>query len=114
MVLFGRGVTKHVFANVRSDILSRRCHDVQASSETWLRQLRCRFVRQRVKLSRPAIATVEASLPMGRIIMARDARSLPPTVSLTLASALWGIATVISKSILASVPPITFLVIQLV
>jgi drug/metabolite transporter (DMT)-like permease len=46
--------------------------------------------------------------------MARDARSLPPTVSLTLASALWGIATVISKSILASVPPITFLVIQLV
>jgi drug/metabolite transporter (DMT)-like permease len=46
-------------------------------------------------------------------IMARYPRSLPPTVSLTLASALWGIATVISKSILASVPPITFLVIQL-
>ncbi|HET7211548.1 MAG TPA: DMT family transporter [Methyloceanibacter sp.] len=40
--------------------------------------------------------------------------SIPPAVSLSLACALWGIATVISKAILASVPPITFLVIQLV
>jgi drug/metabolite transporter (DMT)-like permease len=50
---------------------------------------------------------------MWRTIVARHARSIPPTVSLTLASALWGIATVISKAVLASVPPITFLVIQL-
>lgn len=46
--------------------------------------------------------------------MARYARSLTPGVSLILASALWGIATVISKAVLASVPPITFLFIQLV
>ena len=46
--------------------------------------------------------------------MARYARSIPPAVSLSLAAALWGIATVISKAILASVPPITFLVVQLV
>jgi drug/metabolite transporter (DMT)-like permease len=45
--------------------------------------------------------------------VARYAPSIPPTVSLTLASALWGVATVISKAVLASVPPITFLVIQL-
>ena len=45
--------------------------------------------------------------------MARYARGIPPIVSLTLAAALWGIATVISKALLASVPPITFLVIQL-
>ena len=46
--------------------------------------------------------------------MARHARSIPSAVSLSLASALWGIATVLSKAILASVPPITFLFIQLV
>ena len=46
--------------------------------------------------------------------MARSTRSIPPAVSLSLASALWGIATVISKAVLASVPPITFLVIQLI
>ena len=46
--------------------------------------------------------------------MARHARDIPPAVSLSLACALWGIATVISKAILASVAPITFLVIQLV
>jgi drug/metabolite transporter (DMT)-like permease len=51
---------------------------------------------------------------MWRTIMARAARSIPPAVSLTLACALWGIATVISKAILASVPPLTFLVVQLV
>jgi drug/metabolite transporter (DMT)-like permease len=50
---------------------------------------------------------------MWRTIVARYARDIPPIVSLTLASALWGIATVISKAVLASVPPITFLVIQL-
>lgn len=46
--------------------------------------------------------------------MALFARNIPPAVSLSLACALWGIATVISKAILASIPPITFLVIQLV
>lgn len=46
--------------------------------------------------------------------MALYARSITPAVSLSLACALWGIATVISKAILASIPPITFLVIQLV
>jgi drug/metabolite transporter (DMT)-like permease len=46
--------------------------------------------------------------------MARYRFVISPSVSLVLASALWGIATVISKALLASVPPITFLVIQLV
>ena len=46
--------------------------------------------------------------------MARHTGGIPPTVSLTLSAALWGIATVISKDLLASVPPITFLLIQLV
>lgn len=45
--------------------------------------------------------------------MARHELGIPPAVSLTLACALWGIATVISKALLASVAPITFLVIQL-
>jgi drug/metabolite transporter (DMT)-like permease len=51
---------------------------------------------------------------MWSIIMARYSRKLSPAVSLTLAAALWGIATVISKALLASTPPITFLFIQLV
>lgn len=46
--------------------------------------------------------------------MARYARGIPPSLSLTLSAALWGVATVISKALLASVPPITFLLIQLV
>jgi drug/metabolite transporter (DMT)-like permease len=46
--------------------------------------------------------------------VARHTGGIPPTVSLTLSAALWGIATVISKDLLASVPPITFLLIQLV
>jgi drug/metabolite transporter (DMT)-like permease len=71
-------------------------------------------VRQRAKRSRPAIAAIEPNLPLWSIIMARYASNFPPAVSLILASALWGIATVISKAILASTPPITFLVIQLV
>jgi drug/metabolite transporter (DMT)-like permease len=50
---------------------------------------------------------------MWRPIVARNELGIPPTVSLTLACAFWGIATVISKALLASVPPITFLVIQL-
>ncbi len=45
--------------------------------------------------------------------MARHALGISQTVSLTSATAFWGIATVISKALLASVPPITFLVIQL-
>ncbi len=45
--------------------------------------------------------------------MARYALGISQTVSLTSATAFWGIATVISKALLASVPPITFLVIQL-
>ena len=36
-----------------------------------------------------------------------------PRISLVLASAFWAVATVISKQFLTSVPPITFLVLQL-
>ena len=46
--------------------------------------------------------------------MARHSVGLLPTVSLICASALWAIATVISKKLLTSVPPITLLVFQLV
>ena len=46
--------------------------------------------------------------------MARQSFALAPSASLVLASALWGVATVISKELLASVPPITLLVLQLV
>ena len=46
--------------------------------------------------------------------MARHSHGLPPSASLILACALWAIATVISKDLLASVPPITFFVIQLI
>ncbi len=45
--------------------------------------------------------------------MARYPLGIPPTVSLTLASAFWAVATVTSKYLLASVSPITVLVIQL-
>jgi drug/metabolite transporter (DMT)-like permease len=45
--------------------------------------------------------------------MARYPVGLSPTVSLICASALWAIATVISKKLLTSVPPITLLVVQL-
>ncbi len=45
--------------------------------------------------------------------MARYFVGLSPTVSLICASALWAIATVISKQLLTSVPPITLLVVQL-
>jgi Type IV secretion-system coupling protein DNA-binding domain/EamA-like transporter family len=45
--------------------------------------------------------------------MARHSVRLSPTVSLICASALWAIATVISKKLLTSVPPITLLVFQL-
>ncbi len=45
--------------------------------------------------------------------MARCSFGIPPTASLILASALWAVATVISKKLLASVSPITFLIIQL-
>jgi drug/metabolite transporter (DMT)-like permease len=46
--------------------------------------------------------------------MARPSLGISPTLSLVLASAFWAGATVISKNYLATVPPITFLVIQLV
>jgi drug/metabolite transporter (DMT)-like permease len=46
--------------------------------------------------------------------MARHSFAIPPTASLILASAFWGVATVISKELLTTVPPITFLIIQLV
>ncbi|MBY0560111.1 DMT family transporter [Hyphomicrobium sp.] len=45
--------------------------------------------------------------------MARHSAGISPSVSLVLASAFWAVATVFSKQLLASVPPITFLVIQL-
>ena len=46
--------------------------------------------------------------------MARRFVALAPSASLVLASALWGVATVISKELLTSVPPITLLILQLV
>lgn len=46
--------------------------------------------------------------------MVRTSPGLAPTASLILACALWGIATVIAKTLLGSVAPITFLVMQLV
>jgi drug/metabolite transporter (DMT)-like permease len=45
--------------------------------------------------------------------MPRHSVGISPTVSLISASALWAIATVISKKLLTSVPPITLLVLQL-
>lgn len=45
--------------------------------------------------------------------MARYSFGIPPTLSLTLASALWAVPTAISKDLLVSVSPITLLVIQL-
>ncbi len=45
--------------------------------------------------------------------MARYSFGISPRASLVLASALWAVATVISKELLVAVPPITFLVIQL-
>jgi len=45
--------------------------------------------------------------------MSRYSFDIPPTASLVIASAFWGVATVISKKLLASVPPVTFLIIQL-
>lgn len=46
--------------------------------------------------------------------MAHNHLYISPAVLLTFSCALWGGATVISKALLASVPPITFLFIQLV
>jgi hypothetical protein len=45
--------------------------------------------------------------------MARYSIGNSPSVSLVCASALWAVATVISKKLLTSVPPITLLVVQL-
>ncbi|MEK0081886.1 DMT family transporter [Benzoatithermus flavus] len=45
--------------------------------------------------------------------MSRCSFGISPIASLVLASAFWGVATVISKKLLASVPPITLLVVQL-
>jgi drug/metabolite transporter (DMT)-like permease len=45
--------------------------------------------------------------------MSNRSIGISPAASLILASAFWAIGTVISKTVLASVPPITFLVAQL-
>ncbi len=45
--------------------------------------------------------------------MGRQFAGLSPSMSLVLASAFWGVATVISKELLGSITPILFLVIQL-
>jgi len=45
--------------------------------------------------------------------MGRLASGLSPSLSLVIASAFWGIGTVISKELLGSIPPILFLLIQL-
>ena len=46
--------------------------------------------------------------------MSRHSTGISPTVSLIGATALWAFATVISKKLLGTVPPITLLVVQLV
>ncbi len=46
--------------------------------------------------------------------MSRHSSGVTPVVSLIGATALWAFATVISKKLLATVPPITLLVVQLV
>ena len=46
--------------------------------------------------------------------MSTDSVRFPPFAALTLASAFWGIATVISKALLTSIPPMLFLIVQLV
>jgi drug/metabolite transporter (DMT)-like permease len=46
--------------------------------------------------------------------MASHVGRIPPFAALTLASAFWGIATVISKALLTSIPPLTFLIVQLI
>lgn len=45
--------------------------------------------------------------------MVRPSTSVFPLLSLVIAAALWGVATVISKHMLGSVGPVTFLLIQL-
>jgi drug/metabolite transporter (DMT)-like permease len=45
--------------------------------------------------------------------MSRLSYRLPPAALLVLACALWGAATVFSKALLSSVPPVTLLVLQL-
>lgn len=46
--------------------------------------------------------------------MAHHPAGLPPALSLVLASAFWGVATVIAKALLEHIPALTFLLIQLV
>jgi drug/metabolite transporter (DMT)-like permease len=50
---------------------------------------------------------------MRRVAVSNRSFAIPPTAALVLASAFWGLGTVISKGALASVAPITFLIIQL-
>ena len=45
--------------------------------------------------------------------MTRRSFGIPPTISLIIASALWAVATVMSKALLATVSPIAVLVLQL-
>ena len=45
--------------------------------------------------------------------MSTDSVRFPPFAALTLASAFWGIATVISKALLTSIPPMLFLIVTL-
>jgi len=45
--------------------------------------------------------------------MVRHSSRLPPAALLIAACALWGAATVLSKALLASIPPVTLLVLQL-
>lgn len=45
--------------------------------------------------------------------MSRHSLRLPPAVLLIVACALWGAATVLNKALLASIPPVTLLVLQL-
>lgn len=45
--------------------------------------------------------------------MASLSRGLSPSLSLVVASAFWGLGTVVSKELLGSIPPILFLLIQL-
>lgn len=45
--------------------------------------------------------------------MARQSAGIGPSASLVLASALWALGTVVSKDLLALLPPVAFLVLQL-
>lgn len=93
--------------------LHNRQHDRSASPQAGLRQQRRRHLQHLRGALRIAITVIEPRVPIQRADMSRYSLVIAPTASLVLASAFWGVATVISKEMLASVPPVTFLIVQL-